>query len=145
VKIVLNRISTSDMGTFGAIHLNGKRFLTGELPWRLNAKQVSCIPEGEYEIAIVNSPKFGKVYGVKNVPNRSNVLIHSANLMGDSRYYDTQLHGCIGVGQKIGMMRNSRGQMQIAVLMSRQGLREFMQELGNKPATLVIQGRGAND
>jgi hypothetical protein len=87
----------------------------------------------------VRSPKFGKVYEVKNVPNRGNVLIHSANVAGNSDLgYDTQLHGCIAPATRLGLMRNKAGDMQLAGLVSRAALTQFMRWANDKPFTLRI-------
>lgn len=65
-----------------------------ELPWKDNAKGISCIPEGTYELNIYNSPKFGRCLIVKDVPGRDAILIHKGN-------YNSDTHGCIlpGCGQ----------------------------------------------
>ena len=67
-------------GTNGEIFLNGNRVCsTIELPWKNNAPQVSCIPEGEYVLRKRYSPRFGQHYLLINVPGRSFILIHPAN------------------------------------------------------------------
>lgn len=122
------------MLTFGAEVVH-----TVELPWRDNKQQRSCIPTGVYKCAIVKSPKFGRVYGVQNVPNRSNVLIHSANFAGDvDKGWTTQLHGCVSLGMRVGQMRNSAGQMQSAVLVSRTAVGRLMDWANGEPFYLEI-------
>ena len=92
----LLRSPTTDQGTFGRLQFGGRSLFTTELPWRNNRQQRSCIPAGVYQVALVNSPRFGRVYGVANVPGRSHVLIHAANLGGDiDMGWQTQLQGCI--------------------------------------------------
>lgn len=66
---------------------------TIELPWRDNLPNISCIPKGEYKLALRNSPKYGDHIHVTGVPARSYILIHPANYVG-------QLRGCIAVGDK---------------------------------------------
>jgi hypothetical protein len=139
--VKITRILSDDMGTFGRLSVDKLRLYTGELPWRNNARKLSCIPAGEYNIQLINSPHFGKVYLVKDVPNRSMVEMHSANFMGDSRYCDTQLEGCIALGEKIGAMRNSKGVMQRAILISRPAVRKFMAALNGDNAKLIIEDR----
>ena len=74
------------------------------------------------------------------MPNRGNVLIHSANVAGDSTLgFDTQLHGCIAPCLKLGVMRNAMGSMQMAGLVSRHALSQFMRWADSKPFTLRIQ------
>lgn len=58
-----------------------------ELPWRDNARSVSCIPVGVYSVVAVRSARFGFTYSV-SVPERSGILFHAGNAPDDSR-------GCI--------------------------------------------------
>ncbi|GGD35401.1 DUF5675 family protein [Flavobacterium orientale] len=62
---------------------------TIELPWNDNARQVSCIPEGEYFIEKRYSSKYRWHMEVKGVPNRDYILFHAAN------HALTELKGCI--------------------------------------------------
>ena len=139
-EAILIRRESTDQGTAGVLSFGGQMLFTMELPWRDNMPQKSCIPAGEYTCALVRSPKFGKVYEVKNVPNRGNVLIHSANVAGNSDLgYDTQLHGCIAPATRLGTMRNSKGDMQLAGLVSRAALTQFMRWANDKPFILRIK------
>jgi len=71
---------TSPKGSFKGYSL--------ELPNLGNQKQISCIPEGEYDLNIYNSVKFGRCLIVKDVPGRDSILIHKGN-------YNSDTHGCI--------------------------------------------------
>ena len=62
---------------------------TIELPWRNNQRNVSCIPEGQYEIIPRFSKKFKHHLILKIVANRSFILLHPAN---DAK---RDLQGCI--------------------------------------------------
>ena len=96
LHVTLLREEQSDQGTFGLLSFEGHELRSLELPWRGNQRGLSCIPEGIYRCVMVRSPRMGRVYGVCDVPGRSNVLIHSANLAGDIHLgWDTQLQGCI--------------------------------------------------
>lgn len=133
-KIKLIRYESSDEGTFGAFIVNSLIFHVAELPWRGNQQSISCIPPGEYECEIVESPKFGHVYHVKDVPNRSHILIHSGNYVGDkTKGLKTDSYGCILPGMKRGSLSGQK-----VVLSSRDALNSIMTELGNKPFKLVI-------
>ena len=98
-KLSLLLESNNDDGvqTLGIMYvlneLNEIQFMcrTLELPWKNNKKRVSCIPEGVYDVVLHHSPKFGKCFWVKNVPERSEILIHPGN-------YHKQILGCILVG-----------------------------------------------
>ena len=77
-------------GTNGVISLNGKPVCNSiELPWLQNQHQISCVPEGEYELEKRYSPKFQWHLQLLNVPNRDLILIHPAN---DAQ---KELKGCI--------------------------------------------------
>jgi len=52
---------------------------TIELPWRQNARRVSCVPEGVYTLRKRYSEKFKWHLVLLEVPERSGILIHPAN------------------------------------------------------------------
>lgn len=63
-----------------------------ERGWRNNERGVSCIPQGFYDLVYEWSARFTKsLWEIKNVPNRSECKLHSAN------YWD-DLEGCIALG-----------------------------------------------
>ena len=138
--VQLIRNTTGDQGTFGTLLFGTGRCFTTELPWRDNIPQKSCIPVGSYIAKIVNSPRFGKVYGVSYVPGRSNILIHSANVGGNTDMgWDTELQGCIAPSLKQGLLLNKQGVMQRAGLVSRPAVRALMDWAQSKPFILVIK------
>lgn len=131
----LFRYATGDHGTFGVLHFPGGVCVTVELPWRENAHDVSCIPVGDYECVFVRSRKYGGVYHVQGVPDRSGILIHSGNLAGDvSKGFLSHSHGCILPGTYNGVLG-----VQRAVLASRPALSEFNEAMGRDPFTLHIK------
>ena len=70
----------SPKGTNGVLLMNKKIFcLTIELPWQNNSQNVSCIPEGRYELVKRFSKKFAFHMHVKNVPDRDLILVHVFN------------------------------------------------------------------
>ena len=139
IRATLQRGTSTDAGTFGVMTFGSEVVHTVELPWRDNARQRSCIPLGTYKCAIVKSPRFGRVYGLSNVPGRSHVLIHSANFGGDeTKGFDTQLHGCVAPCMRVGLMRNSKGNMQPAGLVSRPALARLMEWADGAPFELEI-------
>lgn len=77
----------------GELLVEGEHFCyTIELPWRMNAPDVSCIPLGVYTVQMLFSPHFGKdMPHVLNVQGRSAVEMHGANSVFD-------LLGCVGLG-----------------------------------------------
>ena len=63
-----------------------------ELPDRDNQSNISCVPDGTYNVVLEHSPRFNMdLWELKGVPNRSECKIHSAN-------YAHQLNGCIAPG-----------------------------------------------
>lgn len=77
-------------GTNGELRYGGKAIcFTIELPWLQNQHNISCIPEGRYELRKRFVQKFGLHLLVVDVPDRSRILIHPAS---DAK---TQLKGCI--------------------------------------------------
>ena len=67
-------------GTNGTL-FSSNQFLshTIELPWRNNKRNISCIPEGVYEIIPRFSKRFQHHLILKNVRGRSFILFHPAN------------------------------------------------------------------
>ncbi|WP_081295268.1 DUF5675 family protein [Gilliamella sp. Choc4-2] len=119
----LTRLKTSEHSTFGKLQLpSGMVLSTLELPWKDNQRQISCIPASIYQCDIVNSPKFGRVYQVKDVPNRSHILIHAGNWTKDTQ-------GCILVG-----MSNNDTQL----FESRKALNLLMNELNGQSFKLEV-------
>lgn len=113
-------------GTFGQLTLeDGAVFFTVERPWLDNRSRVSCIPEGVYRLALRESPvvyrtsreKYSRGWSVTNVPSRSLIMIHVANL-------PTEVEGCIGVGMKHGFLGG-----KFATLSSRAAFERLMQKL----------------
>lgn len=67
---------------------------TLELEWKDNARNISCLPAGFYEIKYEYSNKFEmNLWEIYGVPNRSEAKIHKAN-------YYTELQGCIAIGSQ---------------------------------------------
>jgi len=97
MHVKIQRIFSSEFQTLGILTIYDEHNFpfwecrTLELPDLGNKNRISCIPEGEYKVVKRNSPKYGDHFHILDVPNRSYILIHSAN-------YVRQLLGCIAVG-----------------------------------------------
>lgn len=65
---------------------------TLELPWKNNRRNLSCIPEGCYQVEKRYSRKFGHHFHITDVEGRKWILIHAGN-------YYTNIRGCILVGK----------------------------------------------
>lgn len=86
----VSRIYQDDL-TLGIMNFKDFRCFTLELPDLDNKSNVSCIPEGTYLASKHMSPTKGHCVSIKNVPMRSNILIHVGNFTSD-------IQGCILVG-----------------------------------------------
>ena len=113
----LTRIASNfKHGTFGAITIDGQPIcLTLEPYTRDNERSISCIPTGQYIATRVQSPKYGNVFEISNIQNRSHVLIHWGN-----RDKDTE--GCILLGEEFGLLYKDW-----SVLSSKKAFNEFME------------------
>lgn len=114
-KLTISRVLTGNSGTFGVLIFENIPFaVTLEREWLDNARNISCIPAGEYVCKRVNSPKFGSTFEVTEVPGRSHILFHKGNIDDDS-------HGCILIGEQFGEIGYNKG-----IKASAQGYGEFM-------------------
>jgi hypothetical protein len=98
MEVFIRRISDDGVQTLGELAINDFNGVTLfscktlELPFKGNARRVSCIPKSAYKVKKRYSPKYGNHFHILNVPNRDFILIHNAN-------YWFQLLGCIAVGE----------------------------------------------
>lgn len=138
MKIVeMIRHETTEEGTFGKIHTpQGRVFFSGELPWKENQANISCIPAGRYKCEWAWSPRFKrKLYSIFPVPSRSGIRAHAANFMGNrSLGLKSQLNGCLSLGKKLGHLDGQK-----AILLSVVAMREFEKLMEYKPFILVIK------
>ena len=111
----LIRRESGPAGTFGTLEVEGLHLHTVELPWRDNARGVSCIPAGEYDVIRWESPSKGDCFKVLDVPDRDDILIHAGNTIHD-------FQGCIGVGHERGHLKGMP-----AVLYSRLAMADLRQ------------------
>ena len=136
-QVYLFRTTTSDQGTEGILVTEGFFCKTLELPWRNNKRSISCIPSGKYIVKIRKSPKYGSIYWVTDVENRTWILIHSGNVAGDvSKGFRTHVNGCILLGKKHGWLWNQR-----AVLISKPTLRKFRNIMKDQTFELNVIGK----
>lgn len=134
--VFLFRTTTSDQGTEGILATDGFFCKTLELPWRENKSNISCVPSQEYIVKIRQSPKYGKIFWLTNVPKRSYILIHSGNYAGDkNKGFKTHVAGCILIGMTHGFLNGQR-----AILNSRIILKKFMNFMNDEEFKLHIIG-----
>lgn len=135
--IQLRRTSSSDQGTFGELMLDGQLFHTGELPERLNAPFISCIPAGRYRCSWTFSNKHEKyMYQVLNVRGRTGVRFDVANFVGDKALgFKAEVEGCIALG--LGYSAPS-GNNQACVVQSGDAVKAFESTLNREDFWLEI-------
>lgn len=93
MNVILHRTDTNEDGTFGTLNVDGQPVcVTLEETWLDNQRRISCIPEGEYECVKYSGTKYKNVWWVKNVKDRSAILIHWGNT-------ERNTAGCILVGK----------------------------------------------
>ena len=127
----LVRFANTGREVIGAI-FDGYNLLTYTLepPWNDNQRGASCIPPGEYKVSYMKRSGTGKyrdVYWVREVPNRSAILIHKGNTVNETL-------GCILPGAKVGKLRG-----QWAVLDSRGGLNKLHNIVQREEFTLNVR------
>ncbi len=96
INAILKRLFHEDKQTLSSLEFyeNGIPRLSVkalELPDRNNQRNISRIPSGTYSCILRWSEKYNWHYHIKNVPNRSLILMHFGNYYTDTR-------GCILVG-----------------------------------------------
>lgn len=79
---------------------------TLEPAWEDNQRNISCIPEGLYEVEKRHSRKFKNHFHIKDVEGRKWILIHDGNFRKNTR-------GCIIVGDEA-MHINSDGLLDVS-------------------------------
>lgn len=109
-SVTLRRIRSNDSGTFGELVVDGQLFHTGELPWRDNARGLSSVPAGSYVCHWRWSPARNRnLYGLLDVPGRSDIEIHVGNWCGDkTKGLLCNVDGCILLG--LGFSNDLNGQ-----------------------------------
>lgn len=140
--VTIHPMEASPHGTLSRILLDNQPLCYSiELPWLQNTPTYSCIPAGEYRCIWHRSPKYGWVYLVTDVPDRSWILIHPGNFAGDRRQgFKTHSYGCILLGRTYGRLKTKKG-MQRSVLVSRPTVRRFFDEMGQEDFTLCVKDR----
>lgn len=97
----LDRMGSTPWGTFGRLRMpDGWSVATVEPRWLNNAKGESCIPAGDYQMAMRGSQMVARTSGnvfkvgweINGVPGRDLIMIHPGNWQEDS-------NGCVLVGR----------------------------------------------
>lgn len=101
MRILLKRIYRPTSTTAKGFVFNEKNelvfeFVTLELPWKDNERNVSCIPEGEYLVKKMppTSKRKYQYFWVQDVPGRDSILWHPGN-------YTRDILGCVLPGEEL--------------------------------------------
>ena len=132
--VTICRSPSTEWGTFG--HLSTGIFDCRTLE-RPGVGEHPCIPCGVYDVVwtIGVHPNHPEVYEVRNVPGRTAILIHSANV------YE-QLLGCIAPGKDVEVMDlDYEGQHinHLGVTSSKDTLAALIKDLGKEMFRLIIR------
>ena len=126
-ELKLNREILSNKAVLGTLILDGQELCkTLENPWLNNTPTISCIPAGKYIAKKYSSEKYPDVWELKDVPNRSYILIHNGNL-------EKHTQGCILVGRDWGFLDG-----ELAVLSSVPTLNGLRRKLNDEFVIEII-------
>lgn len=104
LNVTILRTACVQSGMYGMLFFGSVPLcLTLERHWLDNRRNISAIPPGTYECIKYSGSKFKDVFLVKDVPDRSGILIHAGNTLADTE-------GCILVGDSFSQngVANSR-------------------------------------
>lgn len=139
IKGRIIRESTGDEGTFGRLVLPKLTLYSLELPWRGNARNISCILPGVYRchIATMSRTVGGRrrLYLLEGTRGRSGIFIHAGNWAGDrSKGYKSDSLGCPLLGTGRGILSGQR-----AVVGSQTAITRLMEYLKGELWELTIE------
>lgn len=141
----LIRLVAGDTGTFGVILFPDAFALhTLELPWENNQRNISCIPCGIYSCEIDDSARWGSVYHIRDVPERSYILFHPGNWAGRKSmpHLQSNVEGCILLGQDRKTIQGSgMKEGQLGISSSRKACDEMTAHLKGEPFELLVMSR----
>ncbi len=103
MRLTLTRRFTANGGVFGTLTVPavpGGEAWSMEREWRGNARNVSCVPLGDYRLERVDSPKHGETFALiggtvarfEQPGYRFAILMHPAN-------DPSELEGCLAFGR----------------------------------------------
>ena len=133
INLLLIRDTFTEESTIGELFLNGERICdTLENPWLDNQRNISCIPEGVYDVRL-RLPRESATRDylhllVQEVPNRDWILFHRGNTAKDTS-------GCIlvGLGSQQDFVSNSVLAMDLLI-------KEVI-HLGGENINLIIKNK----
>ena len=136
MKLLLSRTYENNFTLGSMFVLDGEKLVhkckSIELPWLNNQRNVSCIPEGKYNVIKDYSNKRGNVFRLLWVRDRSGILIHVGNFVAG---YVKDSEGCILPGNYF-IDLNDDGNLDVAE--SQLAMNTLWQLLPDKFKLIVI-------
>lgn len=136
MRLVIERLTDNETQTIGTMFVLDASDFTEwdchclEPAWKDNQQNISCIPEGIYRVEKHYSPAFKQSFWVKDVPGRSEILIHKGNFRKDTR-------GCIIPGID---MKDINGDKNIDVVSSKAAIHKLYDLLPSTFELEIING-----
>jgi hypothetical protein len=145
INCTIDREPSTNEGTFGIFSAPELNFecLSLELPDRNNTPSRSRIDAGIYSASWEMSPrKKRNTYRLQDKNGRVGVLIHPASFAGDELMgYESDLEGCIALGEKTAVMQLENGEFQQILTGSRRAVRKFEQLANGRPLVITIKNQ----
>lgn len=140
MRLQLYRFLSDRDGTVGLLMVDWRRVcFVGELPWKDNRANVSCIPNGLYQVEYLArsaSGRYQDVYHVREVDGRTGILIHKGNYTGDRELgMRSDSWGCLLPGSRVGRLSGQR-----CVLASGSALMDLHDVVGRNDFELEVMG-----
>lgn len=135
MRLLLERLIYHEDATIGRLSFPGGWCYTLEEPWRENASNVSCVPEGWYRITRDTFRGQYPNYRFLDVVGRNNIEIHKGNT-------DADTEGCVLLGGAISL--GSDGQVSIVGGTSGPAFDRFMRAMEGTPSAdlVIMRSRG---
>ena len=136
MRLVLERITDNGNQTIGHLYVLDSSEMTEwdchtlEPAWKDNQRSISCIPTGSYRVEKHYSPTFKQCFWVKEVEDRSEILIHAGNFRKNTR-------GCILPGMK---MKDLDGDKNIDVVSSKAAIHKLLKLMPDTFELEIING-----
>ena len=138
----LFRNDSSNDGTFGNFVAEEIDFqcLSLELPDRNNKPMRGCILAGIYNATWAPSKRKKRdIYRLEDRHGRTGILIHSASFAGDELLkLESDLEGCIALGERRTIMINQNGKSQSIMTGSRAAVKTFERLANGRPLLITI-------
>lgn len=129
---VLFRDEVTNLFIRGTLKTKHNTYQVIERPWMNNEQNISCIPTGIYKARFLkqsSSGRYRNIYHLEGVKNRTGILIHSGNVVNQSK-------GCLLIGLKRGVLAGKP-----AVINSKAALSMLAAEMSSLDFVLRIVGK----